>query len=424
MTLLFVWLAPVGSAHAQSWLSDRRRAEGRGIRLGDFELHPGVGAEVGYLSNPFFSERPRSTPSLRVVPHIFLSTLRDERLGADASKPGWVNFAGGLSGSFQRFFRDDINVINVDLNADATFAPERPVSFRVTELLRRSAVPFGDTASYPTQAEAFRIANYTNYYENASAQLLFQTAGGLLRGGVGYRFGYTWFDDEGFAANSNMTHSATFNLGWEFLPKTALFYEALYSYQNYTNADDMDRQVFTHLVNNHQLLTRIGINGAITSRIGATLALGYSAGFYESGEEPEGLIGSLEGRYVPSVNSELALVLDRAFVPSYQGNFQDRIRGFARFRWLFVGALLLAARAGVEFLSFGYDIVQMSGRDDRRYFADINGEYRFVDWLALTMQAGVLVDDTDFAFRAINGALANPAKFTAVEAWLGVRAFL
>jgi hypothetical protein len=414
---------------AQAWLSDRKRAEGRGVRLGDFELHPGIGAEVGYYSNPFYSDRPKGSAALRVAPHIFISTLRDERMGADsgAANNRWLALNAGLSAAFQHVFEYAVrDSINVDLNADATLAPDRPVSLRVFELLRRSATPFGDTAIAPEQRDSELGANYTNYYENAGVQLMFQSAGGLLKGGFGYRFGYSWFDDEGFKYNNNLTHNAVLNLGWEFLPKTALFYEASYTHQTYTELDNkiLAASARTTLVDSDLITTRLGLNGAITSRIGATIALGYTAGFYKTGDEPDGLIGNVEVRYMPSLSSELAVTFDRAFLPSYQGNFQERNRVYARVRWLLLGALLFTARGGVEFLSFGRDATQGSTRDDRRYFGDLTGEYRFVDWLAGTVQLGVLVDDTDFIYRAMDNSLADPAKFTAFEGWLGVRAFL
>jgi len=424
LTLLFVLLATASSVQAQSWLSDRKRAEGRGIRVGDLELHPGVGAEVGYLTNPFYAHANlRPTAALRIAPHLFLTTLRGERLEADGeqSKPGWIDFSGGLSGSFLHYFEPVVrDAFNLDLNGDLVLAPERPVSLRLTETLRRSAVPFSES----TLPQGGQGSDYTNYYESAGAQVLFRSAGGLLRGGLGYRFGYAWFDDKGFTYNNNISHNALLNLGWEFLPKTALFYDATFTHQSYPNRNEMlNAPRLTRLVNNNILTSRVGINGAITSRIGATAAVGYTTGFYSEGDEPDGVIGSVEVRYTPSPISEVALAFDRGFLPSYQGNFQDRTRIYARTRWLFIGALMLAARAGVEFLTFGYDAVQMSTRSDRRYFGDLSGEYRFVDWLAVTAQAGVLVDDTTFIFRIPDNP-DDPARFTAVEIWLGVRAFL
>jgi hypothetical protein len=426
--IFFVLVASSSSAHAQSWLSDRKRAEGRGIRVGDFELHPGVGVEGGYHSNPFFSDRPKASGVMRIAPHLFFSTLQSERLSAgdtQAVSPGWLTLTGGLAGTFQHFFQYAVrDAINLDLNGAATLAPERPVSLGITQMLRRSALPFSDTALPPNLRSSMRAADYTNYYENAGLQLLFRTNGGLLRGGLSYNFGYIWFTDINFKYNNNYTHTATLNMGWEFLPKTALFYDLTFKNQKFTQLSNraLANMAVNRLVDNNVITSRIGINGAITSRIGATVALGYTAGFYKLGDEPEGIIGSVEGRFTPTNLSEVALTFDRGFLPSYQGNYQDRMRIAARLRWLFIGALLVTAQTGIEFLTFGYDTIQRSTRDDRRYFGDLSGEYRFIDWLALTGQVNFLVDDTDFVFQ-LNNAM-DPAKFTAVEAWLGIRAFL
>ena len=80
---------PAG-VEAQAWLADRSRAQGPGIRLGDFELHPGIGVEVGWDSNLYLTEdRPRpgnpynhvDTGILRVTPHLLFSTTTGQREG-------------------------------------------------------------------------------------------------------------------------------------------------------------------------------------------------------------------------------------------------------------------------------------------------------------------------------------------------------
>jgi hypothetical protein len=230
-----VLVASSSSAHAQAWLSDRKRAEGRGIRVGDFELHPGVGVEGGIHTNPFFSDKPDSSWVFRVSPHLFFSTLSGERAGASESQsptPGWLALNGGVAGAFQHYTQFAVrDAVNLDLNGSATLAPERPVSLTLTQALRRSALPFSDTQLPPSLRDRFRAADYTNYFENAGLQLNFRTNGGLLRGGLGYNFGYIWFNDGNFKFNNNITHSATLNLGWEFLPKTALFYDLAHRHQ-------------------------------------------------------------------------------------------------------------------------------------------------------------------------------------------------
>jgi len=186
----------------------------------------------------------------------------------------------------------------------------------------------------------------------------------------------------------------------------------------------------TLLSNNDFITTRIGVKGAVTSRIATTLAIGYAAGLYREGPDGGILTIDAEARYIPSETTEVALGFDRGLLRSYLGNYQERNRIYARSRWMFLGSLLVSTRLGVEFLRFGHDLAQEERRKDTRYFGELNGEYRFVDWLAITGQANFLVDDTDFVYL-FGGAAgsgvesrADPAKFTSAEFWLGLRAFL
>ena len=80
-------------AHAQAWLADRAASEGPGLRLGDFELHPGVGGEVGYDSNWFLrssktgaqfangapNEPVRDAGVFRLTPSLSIATLGGQR---------------------------------------------------------------------------------------------------------------------------------------------------------------------------------------------------------------------------------------------------------------------------------------------------------------------------------------------------------
>src|SRR5262245_32760751 len=60
-------------AQDQLWLKDRRYTEGPGVRVGDFEVHPGIAAEFGYDSNYFRGSDDVATASalrLRITPSI------------------------------------------------------------------------------------------------------------------------------------------------------------------------------------------------------------------------------------------------------------------------------------------------------------------------------------------------------------------
>jgi hypothetical protein len=57
------------------------------------------------------------------------------------------------------------------------------------------------------------------------------------------------------------------------------------------------------------------------------------------------------------------------------------------------------------------------------FLASLSGEYRLVDWFAITAEANYWQNFTDFAFVDPMGN-EDPAEFKRFEGWLGVRAFL
>jgi hypothetical protein len=439
--------ATTTTAEAQSWLSDRKRAEGGGIRVGDLELHPGLGAEVGYISNVYNAEDGEELGSavMRIAPHLFLSTLTGERSGGDeGGTPGFIRFKGGLSASLQHYFAEATpdTDFGTDVNLELTLAPERPVSFTITEYFNRSFRPFADPVSTPgpgdepeivDPVEAAPTTDFARYQETIGGQLNGQTSGGLLQGSLGYRFTYSWFEDEAYSSNDYLNHTVNLSGAWEFLPKTALFYDSSYLHQNYTNNDGASfDEARAQLADNDQIFSRIGINGAITSRISATLAVGYGVGFFGDGNDFEGLTLNAEGRWQPSEISEWGIGYERAFTSAYQGNFALRNQVYSRLRFFFGGAFVVANKLAVEFLDFGPDPLQSDEpRSDVRYSGTLSGEYRFVDWLAVTAELSALIDDTDFVARTEfedresgdDLVFLDPAEFTTFEAWLGVRAF-
>ena len=61
LLLASVFTADTVGAQEQTWLADRRYREGPGFLAGDWELHPGLGAEFGYDSN-YFRRAPAEDP--------------------------------------------------------------------------------------------------------------------------------------------------------------------------------------------------------------------------------------------------------------------------------------------------------------------------------------------------------------------------
>jgi hypothetical protein len=352
--------------------------------------------------------------------------------------PGIIAFRGGLSAALMHYFAEATpgTDFGADANLQLTLAPNRPISFTVIEIFNRSFQPFADPANEPNvtfvPVRDRPTSDFTRYSEVIGAHLDGQTNGGLLSGGLGYRLAYQWFQDEVYAVNNNLTHTVDLKSAWEFLPKSALFYDATYLHQTYTNRELTDNDpARLPLTDSDQVRARVGFNGAITSRISATLAVGYAVGFFSDGSGFDGLTANAEARWLPTPISELGLGYERGFSSAYLGNYVLRNAIYARIRHFFGGAFVVGSKLAVEFLDFGPDPLQSpEARSDMRYAVDVNGEYRFNDWLAVTAQALALIDDTDFVTRAefetADGGTdiaVDPAEFKRFELWIGLRAF-
>ena len=84
LTCSTLLLCSTAAAQDQTWLNDRKYREGAGFRVGNFELHPGIGADFGYDSNYYrrhSSEDPVGSLRIRVSPSFSVSTLGPQRRG-------------------------------------------------------------------------------------------------------------------------------------------------------------------------------------------------------------------------------------------------------------------------------------------------------------------------------------------------------
>jgi hypothetical protein len=415
---------------AQAWLEDRKRAEGHGIRLGDFELHPGLGTEVGYDSNLFLAENEQTQDSvlLRITPHLYLSTLGEERRGDDAATPPAVTFrVGGASSFYHYFYSKDLDDLSVGADLNLTINPDRPVAFTVNESFTRNIRPFTDTSNNTD-------FDYARNRNNLGGLLMFATKSGLFKGGLGFDWGADWFEEDLFNDKDSFTYSPNAKTSWQFLPMTALLYDVRVDFQNYLN--DWTEATSARVDDNARIASRIGVNGVLTATISMTMLLGYAAGFYDAYEEYDDIIGQIEARWRATHSFTLTLGYDRSFESALQGNFCRRDRGYASALLLMGGAFLLDLDFWAGLLQYGIPRRMSDGnplntnapdeaRQDVRVSATLSGEYRFVDWLAVTAAIGYLMDITDYELpdSVDPAAVLDPANFNKFEAWLGVRAF-
>jgi hypothetical protein len=427
------------SAHAQGWLADRDRAQGNGIRLGNFELHPGIGAEAGYDSNVFLSQDPVDSPVIRVAPHLFLQTLGAER--TENAAPAPVQFKAGVS-AWLRHYLDAGPDTNVGVGQDArlTLKPGSVFTLELSEELKRTIEPFTEAVAPQTPmdpAEAQDV-NFARDQLTLGARTSLGTPGGVLKGSLGYKFGIDHFEDEGFRDNRANSHTVSADTSWVFFPKTALLWDGSIARHNFIRSTDelseADMADLTAVRNDSTTLkTRLGLNGALTPRIGFTVAGGYAAGFFDAGDEFESFIAQVEGRWRPEETISWSLGYDRETMIAYQGNFvyMDRVKTATQL--MLSGTVVIQGRVELTFLDFGVDPTQ-GERDDIHFLANLSGEYRLADWFAITLEGSYWQNFTDFAFVIDGGDDGNvmtpddnnedPAKYNRFEGWLGVRAFL
>ncbi|HXK17408.1 MAG TPA: hypothetical protein VNG33_06390, partial [Polyangiaceae bacterium] len=132
---LAVTLAPL-EALAQAWVSNPDFSEGIGIRSGNVEFHPSVGAEAGYDSNytrASKAEGPVDVYKFRLTPSFTLSTLNAKRLGGAQGDVAFT--AGAYLSYFELIPADSANSeiqrrnFTTGVDTRLTVFPQRKVGF-------------------------------------------------------------------------------------------------------------------------------------------------------------------------------------------------------------------------------------------------------------------------------------------------------
>ncbi|MEA2751042.1 MAG: hypothetical protein QOI41_5185, partial [Myxococcales bacterium] len=199
-------------ASAQAWLRDRRYLEGEGLRGGDFEFHPGIGAELGYDSNYFLrtdktdprfvNGAPNNPPTdgglLRITPSLTLNTVPPKD---PTAAPSPIGFTAAVAATYREFFgkqelRDQRNVSG-GAQARLDINQARPVAF-------------GIFASYTRLIQPAVLADpnlsFNRSDVGAGADVTFLPGGGTLDMRFGYQFYGALFEESNGVPFTNYTH--------------------------------------------------------------------------------------------------------------------------------------------------------------------------------------------------------------------------
>ena len=423
-------LLGTSSAAAQGWLSDRSRAQGPGFRLGNLELHPGIGVEGGYDQNLFYEDADTDAAAiLRITAHLFLSTItaaRTEDGEADGTDAPNLRFTAGVAASYYHFFTDRAgDNVSVDGSFDLTINPEGRFVFRIYDTVGRSIRPFADA---PPEGQAPLYARVQNA---AGVDLTIQSPGQTLGATFSYRLDLDYFEDDNFDYLNSLTHVVSAAVNWRFFPNTALISRTDILFQNYLGPRTSG--VGAEISDNRRVNSWLGVNGAFTQTLSFTAMVGYGVGFYELSDDFNNILAHLELKYKPRNTLDFSLGYQRLINPSFIGNFTRSDKIYLRGQVLAGGSFLLGAQLAVSFDRSGLArdpdgnaLGNEDYRSDTRLNATVFGEYRFTEWLALNASVGYTGDFTDFQFLdPATGAVYPdaPAGFSKFEAWLGLRVF-
>jgi hypothetical protein len=420
------------------WLKDRRVTEGPGARAGDFEIHPGIGAEFGDDTNWFLrSSQPNVDNSpvinavqLRITPSLYIETLQGQRVHEGGGfVPPPLMFRFGVNGTYYQIIKTEhdpqpSSEHNGDTQNGGSFGVGAQASLNILE---GRPVGGGISATYgrvilPNSAAADANLSFNQDDITATGQLNLQPNSGTLDWHFGYTFATAIFEQAAGRPFTNLTHQAFTRGRWRFRPRSALIFDATADFFYYTNTLAAEQK---GLVQSTPFRTRFGFSGLVTERFGVLALLGWGASFDRVlnplMQQYDSLIANGEVKWYLAASpgiaratdlgltlSSIALGYTRDFQNSYIGNFYGTDRGYLKFNYFFAGRALVSVEGGVGAIEYPHLFWVNPGRaetgrivrtdaqanagspgtpglgfTDVRADATVLGEYRFSDILAL-----------------------------------------
>jgi hypothetical protein len=456
-----------------------------GIRVGNIEIHPELSFKAGYDTNVFKADgeeeyngvatspqsKIESAGLLTLTPGLTLQTLGDFRemfgadaAGAKASSPPKLELKAAAFASFFQYVgltnpvtgkEQNLRGAEFDVSGDFHILPKRPVSLMLGASWTRSARPFTASAGEEEDDMEDRGVKARKQQRKAQAfntvvpraRLLFESRGGVLTAFTGYRPQVQPFEGEAFQYLSSATHDVDAGIGWRFFPSTALLYDLTLTIVDYYKLDEADPdRVQVLLSPSRRVRTRLGINGAFTSKLSLRVLAGYAVGLFDNRflDEYELPVGEAVLTY--KFGGERKSVADggyqRNVSPAAVGGFMLQDRGFARLKFVLLRLFAMTAEGGVAYVQYGRQVAPnrtaagdidpnsvkplhadgvTTERTDLRIDATLRAEYRVLSWLGVLADGTYQQNITDFRFG--NDTVSpDPAKYQAFQVSAGLRA--
>lgn len=439
-------------AGAQAFLADRAANQGRGIRVGNFELHPGVAAEFGYDSNVFYTPPSGSAVQalrLRLTPSFAISTLTDQRLQGGNSTannnnsdtpqlPPAVNFSAHVDATYHLFIPvvgtfSGTNPSNLGVNGGFTVSlfPQRTWQFLINDEFSRIVQgSVGTVATGPGAAPDFGVSlsNFNRLQNQGQLELGYAPNSGTLDFRLGVISRLTFFEQQSFGYLSNTSIEVYLRNRWRFLPKTALMFDASTTPTLYINPNTLTTG--PSITNTFPVRARIGINGLLTERLSLLLMVGYQGIYANQGDNLSTIIAQAELRYIFSELTAFRLGLIRDGNTSFVGNYYIRNQLYLGINQTIARRFYINAEALAGVYQFGAVIDQSntacqgSGLDASCRFiafrvgANAFAEYRFTDWFGLNLS---LQYTGQFTGASLGVSVPQQLGWNKFEGYIGAR---
>ncbi|HVY49538.1 MAG TPA: hypothetical protein VHB21_26780 [Minicystis sp.] len=439
----------VAAAQDQPWLQDRRFTQGIGIRVGDFELHPGAAVDFGYDSNFLhrddgmnLDEKPIQSLRLRVTPSFSMDTLGAQRREVTpGASPPTVEFHGAVSATYNEYIpiaggvnaTDRSNLsqqrnVGGDLDLKLAILPQRPWSVNLTGNYLRDLTP--SNGALPAEA-------YTRDIPRAGAEVVWQPGGGLFDWRLGYNFQGTFFENSQYQGLSNLDNQIETRGRWRFLPRSALLADARFDFINYPNAAGGTGGL-PEKTDSHPLRVQMGYSGLVTPWFSVLAMAGWGASFYtpKPQDDFDSVIGQAELRFylTPNPNvtpgqatlsiSSLAFGFQRDFFDNYIGTYGEQDRGYAKLLYFFGGQFLLQVEGGAGPVVYSpaanLGAQAAAGFTDVRVDAQIYGEYRIKDVFGIGITGRYTMETSPVTLQ-VAGAGADSLAWKDIETYLTLR---
>ncbi len=448
-------LAGVALAQEPAWLPDRQFREGPGFLAGNFELHPGIGADFGYDSNYLHrpsDDGPIGSLRLRISPAFSVATLGPQRR-ADGAQPS-VGFRFELGATYNEFIpvsggRDaggdggaaDRKSIagqrNIDgfARANLDILPGRTWSGRIAAGVTRAIRPVTE----PTTGSFASGSTFDRWIPGAAAEIAWMPGSGLLDWRLGYEFSGTFFQSSDFGALNSFRNDAVTRGRWRFLPRTAMIFDGRFGFITYPSTS-------LGKTSSHPMRARIGMSGLFTPSFGILAMVGWGASFYtKDPQDFNSVIGQAELRWylqptgttdpmkVNPLLSGIAVGFVRDFEDSFIGTYHEKDQGYVSFNYLAGGSFLINANVAAgaviypaqgngsaEIPTYG----QPGGWSDVRVDGKLFIEYRVKDWLGINAEADYIgyFSKTQLHFPS-DPTKAQSIGYQQIAAFGGLRAF-